>query len=120
MVLLNILTLYVCLLIKYNPMDINRDLCSLEKYKKHKKSCGYSPELLFVEPNIMIVSWGQICDNPFSDNSVRGKYCLRKIILCLQVIYFMFVFCVNIVLPLLLCIISPAILDNIYYNGWNK
>ena len=37
-------------------MDINRGLYSLEKCKKHKKSCGYSPKLLFVEPNILVVS----------------------------------------------------------------
>ena len=39
-------------------MSINRSLCSLEK------SCGYSPELLSIEPNILLISWGQICDNP--------------------------------------------------------
>ena len=39
---------------------------------------------------------------------MRDKYCLRKTILCLQVIYFLLVFCVNLVLPLLLCIISPT------------
>ena len=98
---------------KYNPMDINRSLCSLEKYKKHKKSCGYSPELLFVEPNILIVSWVQIYNNPFSNNSVRGKYCLRKMILCLKAIYFLFVFCVNIVLPLLLCVLFPTHLTSL-------
>ena len=43
---------------KYNPMSINRGLCLLEK------SCGYSPELLSIEPNILLISWGQICDNP--------------------------------------------------------
>ena len=41
-------------------------------------------------------------------------------ILCLQVIYFLFVICLNFVLPLLLCVISSIILDNISYNGRNK
>ena len=45
-------------------MGINRGLCSLEK--KHKKPCDHSPELLFVEPNILVVSWGQICNNPLA------------------------------------------------------
>ena len=45
---------------KYNPMSINRGLCLLEK------SCGYSPELLSIEPNILVLSWGQICDNPIA------------------------------------------------------
>ena len=35
-----------------------------EKHKKHKKSCGHSLELLSVEPNILVVSCKQICDNP--------------------------------------------------------
>ena len=39
-------------------MSINRGLCSLEK------SCDYSPKLLSIEPNILLISWGQICDNP--------------------------------------------------------
>ena len=49
-----------------------------------------------------------------------GKYCLRKTIMCFQVIYFLFVLCLNFVLPLLLCIIFPTILDSISYNGRNK
>ena len=57
---------------KHNPMGINKDLGSLEKLtnstkskvgEKHKKSCGHSPKLLSVEPNISLVSWRQICDN---------------------------------------------------------
>ena len=62
---------------KHNPMGTNRDLYSLEKlnfikskvgekHKKHKKSCGHSLELLSVEPNILVVSWRQICDNPLT------------------------------------------------------
>ena len=41
-------------------------------------------------------------------------------ILCLQVIYFLFVFCVNLVLPLLPCVIFPTILNNISDDGRNK
>ena len=33
----NILTLHTCLLMKYNPMGINRDLCSLEKITNSTK-----------------------------------------------------------------------------------
>ena len=55
-----------CLLTKrhllkgYNHLDINSGLYSLDDYffppkklvsNKHNKSCGYSPKLLFVEPN---------------------------------------------------------------------
>ena len=29
----------------------------------HKKSYGYFPELLSIEPNNLIISWGQICDS---------------------------------------------------------
>ena len=57
----------MCLFMKYNPMGINRGLCSLEKtnftkskvgekYKKQKKSYGHSSELLSVEPNNLVVS----------------------------------------------------------------
>ena len=42
-----------------------------------------------------------------------GKYCLRKTIWGLQVIYFLIVFCVNLVLPLLLCVISPTHLSQL-------
>ena len=58
-------------------MGIKRGLCSLEKlnfikskvgekHKKRKKSYGHSSELLSVEPNILVVSWRQICDNPLA------------------------------------------------------
>ena len=62
---------------KHNPMGINIGLCSLEKIRtpqknskleRHKKSCGHYPELLSVEPNILVVSWGQICNNPLGTN----------------------------------------------------
>ena len=51
---------------------INSGLCSLDIYhfsfrvsfeKKHKKSYGYFPKLVFVEPNNLVISWGQVCDN---------------------------------------------------------
>ena len=32
----------------------------------HKKSCGYLPELLSIEPNNLVVSWWEICDNPLT------------------------------------------------------
>ena len=72
MVLWNILTLHTCLLMKYNPI-----------------------ELLSVEPNNLVVSWEQICDNPLA-TKVWGKYCLRITILYLQVIYL----CLSFVLSL--------------------
>ena len=31
---------------------------------KHKKPWSHSLELLSIEPNVMVVSWVQICDNP--------------------------------------------------------
>jgi len=43
---------------KYNAMGINRE--------KNKKSYGHYLELLFVEPNILAVSWRQVCDNPLA------------------------------------------------------
>ena len=99
MVLWKILTLHTCLLMKYNPMGINRE--------KHKKFYGYSPELLSVEPNNLVVSWGQICNNPlvtrvweqilFKDNNfVPPNY------------LFLFFFCVILVLYFLLCILFPT------------
>ena len=59
---------------KHNPMGINRGLYSLEKLTSQnqklerniKKSYGHSPELLSAEPNILVVSWRQICDNPLA------------------------------------------------------
>ena len=51
---------------KHNSMGINRGLCSLEKIvslRKIHKSYGNSLELLSVEPNILVVSWRQICNN---------------------------------------------------------
>ena len=67
----------MCLFMKHNSMGINRGLYSLEKltsqqekvgekHKKHKKSCSHSPELLSVKPNILVVSWRQICNNPLA------------------------------------------------------
>ena len=34
--------------------------------EKHKKSCEYSPQLLFVEPKNLFIFWGKICDNPLA------------------------------------------------------
>ena len=92
-------------------MSINRE--------KHKKSCGHSLELLSVEPNILIVSWGQVCDN-FLATIVWGQILSKKSDICLKVIHFLFDFCVKLVLPLLLCVIFPTILDNISKDGRNK
>ena len=72
---------------KHNPMGINIGLCSLEKIRtpqknskleRHKKSCGHFSELLSVKPNILVVSWRQICDNllttkVWGTNIVYGK-----------------------------------------------
>ena len=57
------LLLHKFLLMKHNHMSINRGLCGHSPREKHKKSYGHSPKLLSVEPNILVVSWGQICDN---------------------------------------------------------
>ena len=48
-------------------MGINRE--------KHKKSYGYSSKLLFVEPNKLVVSQGQVCNNPLEQEG-GGKYYL--------------------------------------------
>ena len=102
-VLWNILTLHTCLLMKHNPMSINRGLRSLEIMWLFSKTAICRTQHLgcILETNLQ---W------TFSNNSVGSKYCLRKTILCLLVIYFLFVFCVNIILPLLFCIISPALI----------
>ena len=34
--------------------------------KKHKKFCDYFLELPSVEPNNLVVFWGQVCDNPLA------------------------------------------------------
>ena len=103
MVLWNILTLHTCLLIKYNPIDINRE--------KHKKSYGYSLELLSVESKNLVVSWRQVCDNPLAtrvweqilskdNNFVPPNY------------LFLFVLCFILILSLL---ITLCIIPNIHY-----
>ena len=64
----------MCLLMKYNPMGINKGLCSLEilwsfsriAREKHKKFYDHFSELLSVEPNDLVVSWRQVCDNPLA------------------------------------------------------
>ena len=99
------------LLMKYNPMGINSGLCSLDKIsflsqksqieKKHKKFYGHSPEFLSIELNNLVVSWGQVCDNPLV-RRVWGQILSKNNNLCFQVIYFLFVFCANLVLSLLL------------------
>ena len=50
-------------------MGINRE--------KHKKFCGHSLELLSVEPNILVVCWGQIYDNPLA-TTVWGQIFSKK------------------------------------------
>ena len=64
----------MCLLMKHNPMGINKGLCSLEilwsfsriAREKHKKFYDHFSELLFIEPNDLVVSWRQVCDNPLA------------------------------------------------------
>ena len=60
---------------KHNPMGINRGLYSLEKLHKIKswRETQETQEILWsfskiviVEPNILVVSWRQICDNPLA------------------------------------------------------
>ena len=53
---------------KYNPMGINRDLCSLE--------IMWSFSRIAIEPNILVVSWEQICDNPLA--TMWGQILFRK------------------------------------------
>ena len=65
-----------CILKGYNNLGLNSGLYSLDNHfsflsqklvsKKHKKSCSYSLEFLSVEPNNLVVSWGQVCDNPLA------------------------------------------------------
>ena len=98
------LTFHTCLLMKYNPMGINSGSCSLDSNfffslpkklvsMKYKKSCGCSLELLFIEPNKLVVSWGQVCNNPiaiivwgkilFKDNNyVPPSYLFSICLLC--------------------------------------
>ena len=102
---------------KHNPMSINRGLCSLEKltlqnqklerHKKHKKSCGHSLELLSVESNILVVSQRQICDNPLA-TKVWGKRLSKENDIVPPSYLLSFIFSINLVLPLLLCVISPT------------
>ena len=110
MVLWNILTLHTCLLMKYNPIDINRGLCSLKNpvvREKHKKSYGYSLELLFAELNNLVVSRWQVCDNPLV-TKVWGQMLSKDNNFVSSSYLFMFVFCVDIVLPSLFYVISPT------------
>ena len=48
------------------PMTHTKSNGPLENFpieRLHKKSYGYFPELLSIEPNNLIISWGQICDS---------------------------------------------------------
>ena len=90
---------------KYNPMGINRE--------KHKKSCGYSLELSSIESKNLVVFWRQICDNPLAA-IVWAQILSKENDIVLQIIYFLYVFCVDLVISLLLCVIS--LLDNIHAN----
>ena len=63
----------MCLFMKHNPMGINKSLCSLEKLTQQKVSSRETLEILWsfskllsIEPNILVVSWRQICNNPFA------------------------------------------------------
>ena len=59
MVLWNIFTLHTCLLLKYNPMDINRGLCSQEILWSFSK-------IAICRTQHLGCIWGQICDNPLA------------------------------------------------------
>ena len=78
-----------------------------EKHKKHKKSCSYSPELLFIEPNNLVISCGQIGNNPLA-TKVWGQILSKDNNFVPPSYLFMFVFCVIIVLLLLFCVLFPT------------
>ena len=90
---------------KYNLMSIVRKLPKVVSYKKkHKKSCGHFPKLLYVEPNNLVVSWGQICDNPLA-TIVWGQILSKENnIVSLSYLFFFFI---DIFLSSLLCVIFP-------------
>ena len=71
---------------------------------KYKKSCGHSQKLLSVEPNILVVSWRQICDNPLATKVWRQILCKENDIVPPSYLL-SFIFSINLVLPLLLYVI---------------
>ena len=71
---------------------------------KYKKSCGHSQKLLSVEPNILVVSWRQICDNPLTTKVWRQILCKENDIVPPSYLL-SFIFSINLVLPLLFYVI---------------
>ena len=82
-VLWNILTLHTRLLMKYNLMSINR------------------------EPNNLNVSWRHVCSNPLA-TTVWGQILSKDNNFVPASYLILFVFCVILVLPLLLCVLFPS------------
>ena len=82
MVLWNIFTLHTCLLMEYNPMGINRGLCSLEIpiLSLQKLVWKETQEILWVLSKIVICKTQQLgcmlktnLQKPFSNKSVGGQ-----------------------------------------------
>ena len=71
-----------------NPMSIN------SKLEKNTKKCGSnSPKLLSVESNILIVSWGQICNNPLATIAWRQILSKENDILLPNYLFFVYLLC---------------------------
>ena len=80
-------------------MGINRE--------KHKKSCSYFLELLSVEPNNLVVSWGKNCDNSLATSvgGEGGKYCLEIAIMPPNYLFLSILLCYPCFLFITLCTI---------------
>ena len=108
----------MCLFMKYNPMGINRGLCSLEKLTSQNQK--------FERNTRNIINPMVILQNCYLQNSTSWLYPRDKFAITLQQqkcggqilstendivppsYLLSFIFSINLVLPLLLCIISPT------------
>ena len=79
-----------------------------KNHSNDKKSYGNSLELLFVEPKNQVVSQGHVCDKHLAAR-VWGKILSKDYNFVPPSYLFLFVFCVILVHPLLLCVLFPTI-----------
>ena len=87
--------------------------------EKHKKSCDYSLQLQFVEPNNLFVSWRQIWDNLLATR-VWGQILSKDNNFVPPSYLFLFVFCVILILPLLFCVLFTTQITTYLPIVWPK
>ena len=71
--------------------------------------------MLFVEPNNLVVSYVQVCDNPLITR-VLGQILSKDNNFMPPSSLFLFDFCVILILPLLHCVLLPTHNSSIYFS----